>query len=190
MGSKQSTPQVPTVKEEEAIEDIHREIDRLTKTINYKTILIKKEDARIEECVNRKDKLGASTHLQSKIRLQQSISSITRMISNLEAQLSAIQTAKSNIGVMNAIRKANEVMKGLTLSADRVDTVMEEARDRINDVNEIVSILSQPVEEQVDVEDELNRLEAYMNSPEPVYHLPNVPTEVPTNAELRQLVEA
>jgi hypothetical protein len=190
MGAKQSVVK-PTVSENDAVQTLNTEIGRLKKNIDHRKLIVEKEQLLAIQCMKATDKVGAMRHLQNKKKENERIESLTKMLFNLETQLSTLETVQTSMNVLRATNMASTVIKNTAITTDKADDIMEEAIEQVENVKQITSILTTPID-NTNVDDEFEQL-AHIMEPK-ILDMPLPPTTVPENTvvetELRKLVEA
>lgn len=156
----------------DAIQKLHRQVDTINLSVKQKTTLAETYHAKAKECVDKGKRDDAKLYLEKKAILTKRITDLTKMASVLEAQIIALESANMNRDIIRATEVATTAMKNVVVSPDSVSDVMESVRETIENVNEVSTVLGEPMGESVDVSEELDA----MLPSEPV--MPQVPTVV------------
>jgi phage shock protein A len=165
----------------DAINALNREITILNKKIDHKTVLSKNAEKLAQASLSKGDRESAKRYLQKKSQIDTNIQELYTMLSNLESQILAIEGATINRQVMDATLIATNVMKSTNITQEDAENAIEECREQIDNVNNITSIINQPIVDLPDVDEALLRLEA------PIF--PAVPTAALVASKLPQAVD-
>lgn len=111
------------------------------------------------------------------------------MIEKLETLQGTYHQARITRDVLLATEGAAAQIRSVGVSADRADTIMDNARDAIADVEEVNRVLSGPITRDIDITEELRALEAVSNH---VHDMPEPPVVArpPTPPMIREIREA
>jgi charged multivesicular body protein 4 len=152
--SKTKSKQVDTVDTVQHIKSVIKTQEK-RETHLTSQIISNKENAK-ESMIN-KNKQKALYHLRKAKMFEKQLDNIYGTKANLELQLFSLEQAISNKYVIDSIQKGKQAIK-LTeqgMNPDDVAELMEDLSERIRDVNEIGDIMSRPIGDEVDDDDEL-----------------------------------
>jgi hypothetical protein len=111
------------------------------------------------------------------------------MLEKLEALQGAYQQVRITHEVLRATEGAAQQIRSLGVNAEKADEIMDTARDAIADVEDINRAMMAPLSRELDVSDELAKLEAETVT---VHAMPEPPVSArpPTPPMLREIREA
>lgn len=177
----------------DAIQKLNRQIETINLSIKQKNALASTYYEKAKQNMSAGKKDDARLFLEKKAILEKRVTQLIKMISTLEHQINALESASFNRDIVRVVATSNIAIKNATVSTDDVSQMMDDIRDKMDDVNDVANILSEPLGESIDVSDELENLEAKHESLPPI-SMPEVPTIVHTNStvedEIRKLEAA
>lgn len=142
----------------DAIQKLHKQVETINLSIKQKSSLVNSYTEKAKQCLLNGKREDAKSFLEKKVLIERRITQLIKMVSTLEQQISALESASINRDIVRAIEVSNEAIKNTTVSTDDVSQIMDSVREKIDDVNEVANILSEPIGNSVDVTDELNSL--------------------------------
>lgn len=152
------------------------EDDKAIASLKEVTVKVKHQadllSARIDElqldakkALARNNKISAMAALRQKKIAEQTLSKRYDTLNQLEETANKIEQAADNVEALRAMEASSGVLKGLNAqvgSAERVDAVMDELRDRVADTDELTAMLAESTGQPVDegeIDDELAEME-------------------------------
>lgn len=118
-----------------------------------------------KKALARKNKVSALAALRQKKAAEQTLSTRYATLSQLEETANKIEQAADNVAIVQALEASSGVLRSLNAqvgSADKVDAVMDELRDRVADTDELAALLAESTGQAVDegeIDDELAAME-------------------------------
>lgn len=153
------------------------EDDKAIASLKDVTVKVKHQadllSARIDEleldakkALARKNKVSALAALRQKKVAEQTLSTRYATLNQLEETANKIEQAADNVAIVQAMEASSGVLASLNAqvgSADKVDAVMDELRDRVADTDELTAILAESTDSQAvdegEIDDELAAME-------------------------------
>ncbi|OAA70839.1 SNF7 family protein [Akanthomyces lecanii RCEF 1005] len=153
------------------------EDDKAIASLKDVTVKVKHQadllSARIDEleldakkALARKNKVSALAALRQKKVAEQTLSTRYATLNQLEETANKIEQAADNVAIVQAMEASSGVLASLNAqvgSADKVDAVMDELRDRVADTDELTAILAESTDSQTvdegEIDDELAAME-------------------------------
>ncbi|OAQ96554.1 hypothetical protein LLEC1_02357 [Akanthomyces lecanii] len=153
------------------------EDDKAIASLKDVTVKVKHQadllSARIDEleldakrALARKNKVSALAALRQKKVAEQTLLTRYATLNQLEETANKIEQAADNVAVVQAMEASSGVLASLNAqvgSADKVDAVMDELRDRVADTDELTAILAESTDSQAvdegEIDDELAAME-------------------------------
>lgn len=80
------------------------------------------------------------------------------MLMKLETLQVALEQATMASEMARATEEGTRQLRKVNMNADTMDTIMEDARDAIEGVDDVTRILSEPMGSNIDVSDELDQM--------------------------------
>lgn len=194
-GGNVGTPAVTIVKLREAVANQEKREDHLQRKIDA---MGKEAKAKMA----RKDKKGAMFAMKRRKLYEQEMDKIGNVKMTLETQIMQLESATQNAETFQAMKAGTTAMSKIhqTVGIDKVDDLMDDIREEIENGNEINQAMAQAVDPLgCTDEDELmaelealgaDELEAELLQPAPTPSLPAVPdSKLPTlnNAEAEEM---
>ena len=176
------------------IETIHMLTDTISTQEKRKTHLEKLVDQMKKEAqdyvrVGKKDSALAS--LKKKKMYEKQITMIDSTMFNLEAQKINLENSQIQKSAIDSLSRVNSVMKDSTMNADKVEKIMDDLQDAVDQQQEISDALTRPLV-NIDVDDELKELEE-LNEFKPndilILNLPNVPVRKEVTKDVTEVEE-
>lgn len=119
-----------------------------------------------KKALARKNKVSALAALRQKKVAEQTLSTRYATLNQLEETANKIEQAADNVAIVQAMEASSGVLASLNAqvgSADKVDAVMDELRDRVADTDELTAILAESTASQAvdegEIDDELAAME-------------------------------
>lgn len=144
-------------------------IKELTASLKHQIDLL---NARIDQlgqeaknAVARKNRVAAQAALKSRKLAESSLSRRYATLDQLETVAAKIEQASDQVQLVNMMESSAGVLRNLNAKvggADRVDSVVDQLRDQMNDTDEVAAILAESTGVTVDeaeIDDELEALE-------------------------------
>ena len=130
-----------------------------------------------QEYVRLNKKENALASLKKKKMYEKEVSTIESMMFNLEMQKINLENSQIQKKTIDSLSQANSVMKN-TMTSDKVESMMDELQDAVDQQQEISDALSRPLV-NIDVDEDLRELEELneIGKTEKVIQLPDVPTK-------------
>lgn len=130
-----------------------------------------------QEYVRLNKKENALASLKKKKMYEKEVSTIESMMFNLEMQKINLENSQIQKKTIDSLSQANSVMKN-TMTSDKVESMMDELQDAVDQQQEISDALSRPLV-NIDVDEDLRELEELneIGKTENVIQLPDVPTK-------------
>lgn len=180
----------PDTSAYDAIQKLHKQVETINLSIKQKTTLANNYREKAKQCLINEKRDDARIFLEKKALLDKRVTQLIKMVSTLEHQINALESASINRDIVRAIEVSNVAIKNTSMSTDDVSNMMDNIREKIDDVNDVANILSEPLGDTIDVSDELSSLE--IKHEVPTISMPVVPNIVhvvqPTiEDELRKL---
>ncbi|KAM3434966.1 hypothetical protein MY4824_005119 [Beauveria thailandica] len=152
------------------------EDDKAIASLKEVTLKVKHQadllSARIDEleldakkALARKNKVSALAALRQKKAAEQTLSTRYATLNQLEETANKIEQAADNVAVVRALEASSGVLRSLNAQVgtpDKVDTVMDELRERVADTEELAALLAESTGAPVDegeIDDELAEME-------------------------------
>ncbi|KGQ09867.1 hypothetical protein BBAD15_g4816 [Beauveria bassiana D1-5] len=152
------------------------EDDKAIASLKEVTLKVKHQadllSARIDEleldakkALARKNKVSALAALRQKKAAEQTLSTRYATLNQLEETANKIEQAADNVAVVRALEASSGVLRSLNAQVgtpDKVDTVMDELRERAADTEELAALLAESTGAPVDegeIDDELAEME-------------------------------
>ncbi|KAM0668047.1 hypothetical protein ACQRIT_000546 [Beauveria bassiana] len=152
------------------------EDDKAIASLKEVTLKVKHQadllSARIDEleldakkALARKNKVSALAALRQKKAAEQTLSTRYATLNQLEETANKIEQAADNVAVVQALEASSGVLRSLNAQVgtpDKVDTVMDELRERVADTEELAALLAESTGAPVDegeIDDELAEME-------------------------------
>ncbi|KAM3466237.1 hypothetical protein MY5147_000772 [Beauveria neobassiana] len=152
------------------------EDDKAIASLKEVTLKVKHQadllSARIDEleldakkALARKNKVSALAALRQKKAAEQTLSARYATLNQLEETANKIEQAADNVAVVRALEASSGVLRSLNAQVgtpDKVDTVMDELRERAADTEELAALLAESTGAPVDegeIDDELAEME-------------------------------
>ncbi|KAH8709538.1 Uncharacterized protein HC256_009457 [Beauveria bassiana] len=152
------------------------EDDKAIASLKEVTLKVKHQadllSARIDEleldakkALARKNKVSALAALRQKKAAEQTLSTRYATLNQLEETANKIEQAADNVAVVRALEASSGVLRSLNAqigTPDKVDTVMDELRERVADTEELAALLAESTGAPVDegeIDDELAEME-------------------------------
>lgn len=183
---KQPALSKPSTTAFDAIQKLYKQVETINLSIKQKTSLVNSYTEKAKQCLLNGKREDAKSFLEKKVLVERRITQLIKMVSTLEHQISALESASINRDIVRAIEVSNEAIKNTSVSTDDVSQIMDTIREKIDDVNEVANILSEPIGDSIDVTDELNSL---MPTDAPPIQMPAVPTVIHTVAQPQTIDE-
>lgn len=153
------------------------EDDKAIASLKDVTVKVKHQadllSARIDEleldakkALARKNKVSALAALRQKKVAEQTLSTRYATLNQLEETANKIEQAADNVAIVQAMEASSGVLASLNAqvgSADKVDAVMDELRDRVADTDKLTAMLAESTASQAvdegEIDDELAAME-------------------------------
>ncbi|KAM3507365.1 hypothetical protein MY10362_001818 [Beauveria mimosiformis] len=152
------------------------EDDKAIASLKEVTLKVKHQadllSARIDEleldakkALARKNKVSALAALRQKKAAEQTLSTRYATLNQLEETANKIEQAADNVAVVRALEASSGVLRSLNAQVgtpDKVDTVMDELRERVADTEELAALLAESTGAPVDegeIDEELAEME-------------------------------
>lgn len=144
-------------------------------------------------CLQSKNKKKALLHLKRKKMLQKQIDNLHGQIMNLEQQSITLEGLTMNHQVVDTMKITSNAMKNLNknMDVDKVDNLISDIQEHIEDIEEVNQILSNPLDNSnlIDEDELLSELDDLMSEEQQVetgkeyFNLPEVPENIVINQE-------
>jgi charged multivesicular body protein 4A/B len=146
-----------------AISTNKQTVAMLQKKINYNEKRVDRELEKARQFKKIGNKTQALMCLKRKKMLEKQMEQLTAQMMNLESQSMAMEGMASNKSMVETIQTTNSAMKQLNkeMDVDKVEDLVDDLRENIDNSNEISEILASPVGDLADLDDDsiLNELE-------------------------------
>jgi charged multivesicular body protein 4 len=139
------------------INNIRDSIDVLTKKCNLLEKKIQEESEKTKDYLSKKNKNGALSCLKRKKLYESQIMSFENQKVNLETMIIKLEEAVINKNTLESIQKTNTIFKDLEkqISVTTVEKTMDQMHETMQNFNEIVNVMSNPISNEIIDEDEL-----------------------------------
>lgn len=125
-------------------------------------------------------KENALMSLKKRKMYEKQVKIIDDSVFNLEIQKMNIENTQIHKSAYESLVQANSLLKDTNLNTEKVEDVMDELQDNIQQQEEVSEALSRPLL-NIDVEDELKllQLDEPIDIPNVIPNIPNVPIQLP-----------
>ena len=125
-------------------------------------------------------KENALISLKKRKMYEKQVKIIDDSVFNLEIQKMNIENTQIHKSAYESLVQANSLLKDTNLNTEKVEDVMDELQDNIQQQEEVSEALSRPLL-NIDVEDELKllQLDEPIDIPNVIPNIPNVPIQLP-----------
>jgi len=173
-----------------SFQKLRQTVDTLEKREVHLQTKIDAHIIQAREKAKRKDKKGAMIVLKQKKLLETQLESTRNKRLNLETQIGALEEVAINKETLKAMQTASTVIRSAMSEneVDRVEDLMEEMNENVDQIKEIDDILSQPLGPQMD-EDELQQELAELQDMDAADWDLNPPTKAKNNNVKKQKEE-
>ena len=163
MGNTTSNRKQPKISLITAITTNKQTLAMFQKKIEYNEKRIAKELEKARQFKKKGNKAQAFMCLKRKKMLEKQVEQLTAQMMNLESQSMAMEGMASNKSMVETVQVTNSAMKQLQkeMNVDKVEDLVDDLRENIDNNNEISDILASPVGDLADLDDDsiLNELE-------------------------------
>ncbi|CAK7897018.1 vacuolar protein sorting-associated protein 20 [[Candida] anglica] len=163
MGQQASTTPKITAQDR-AIYQMKQQRDKLKQYQTRLSTVIDRQNNLAKEAILRKDLDRAKFYLRSKKQQETTISKTYEQLDNLEKLIGTIEFKVIEKDVMYGLQQGNEVLKKLNseMSMDKLDKILDDLEDervKVDDVSDMLGMGSLTNGDELEVEEELARLE-------------------------------
>ena len=187
MGQSESKPKL-NVDVINVIHNTKNTIQMLQKKVSHNEKKLQLEVNNAKLCISNKNKSKALIHLRRKKLLEKQINNLYGQIMNLEQQCISLEGLKMNQQVVNTMKTTSNTMKELnkSMDVDKVDNIMSDIQDNIDDIEEVNQMLSNPIGDATTFDDdellaELDEMESETQINSEQIEKPIILPEVPKN---------
>ena len=163
---KSASPPPPQAQKKaiQSMANLDEQKDNIKLKIQHNELKILQEETKIKDILREcgadekkreRKKAELARHLKEKKRLQTLNEEQERIMDNLQTMVDRMQSTLGNQDVIAAMKQSNAAMKLVSVSADEVGDVMEEAREMMQDQADAAAALSESFAPNDVDEDEL-----------------------------------
>jgi hypothetical protein len=146
------------IKPTDTLSELKNLLNTITKRQEFLEKIIESNTLKIKEYLSKKNKTQALHLLRRNKLLEKQIISLFNQYTNIDIQIMAIEQSITTKNIYNAFNSSKTTLKSINIDPDKVATVMEDINDNMDNVNEIASIMSQPIGEILNEDDLLEEL--------------------------------
>jgi len=149
----------PTVNDN--ISKIQSQIEILDKRERLLNKNIDTEVSKAKEAVKQNKKQMAMNHLKNKSNYEDQLKKIQSQRVNLETMIMKLEEATLNVETLKVQQTVSSTLKNVykDYSIDDINQKMDDLKDTLDDAKEISEAISRPLDDPIEIEDELTQLE-------------------------------